>query len=221
MRNFLDHQEGAGVLTQPRSSRRRRVRGFTIVELMVTIALLSLLMAVAAPSLFAWVRNAKIRTVAEGLQNGLRVAQNESLRRSRQVVFSLTDSKLGPTATAADAKADGNHWVIFALPSMGADDSSDGFVEAGVLTDVASGVKISGPGAICFNSVGRLIANEAQTLTDVTGGETCAIDTPRTYNISLDSDADRKMRVIVSPGGQVRMCDPNKDITKFSDGCPP
>jgi prepilin-type N-terminal cleavage/methylation domain-containing protein len=43
----MAHPEGAGVL---KPEGRARVRGFTLVELVVTIALLSLLLGLAAPA---------------------------------------------------------------------------------------------------------------------------------------------------------------------------
>jgi type IV fimbrial biogenesis protein FimT len=199
----------------------RTVRaGFTLIEMMVVIVLMSLLMALAMPSMMEWIRNGKVRTVGESLQNGLRLAQTEGLRRSRQVVFSLTDSK--PTADSTDitAQQDGANWAIHALPSMSAGEAGQ-FVEAGVLTDVASGVQITGPASICFNSVGRLVPNSTSTLTGITGGSTCAVDSPPVYDIRAEG-ATRRLRVVVALGGQVRMCDPDKTLSAtHPDGCAP
>ena len=103
LRVGMDHEAGTGVLAKcssaPAASRVHR--GFTLIELMVTITLMGLLLALAAPAMLSWIRNSKIRTTAEGLQSGLRQAQAEALRRSRQVSFSLTDSK--PTAAHSGA----------------------------------------------------------------------------------------------------------------------
>ena len=49
-------------------------RGFSLVELMVTVAVLSLLMTLAVPSFNEWIQNGRIRTAAESIQNGLQVA---------------------------------------------------------------------------------------------------------------------------------------------------
>ena len=72
-------------------------RGFTLIEMAVTLAIFALLVAMAVPSMSRWVSNNKVRAAADALQNALRTAQVESLRRSRQVVFSLT--------TSADARS--------------------------------------------------------------------------------------------------------------------
>lgn len=202
-----------------RNTARHRSLGFTLIELMVTVTLLAILMMLAAPSMMEWVRNSKVRAVSEALQNGLREAQSESLRRSRQVVFALTDNK--PTDSSAfTAKTDGNHWTVRALPSMA--DESSAFVSSGILTDVGAGVTITGPAVVCFNSVGRLVPNSTSAFSTLTGGATCSVDAtdPPTYVVELDG-ADRPLRVLVTLGGQVRMCDPKKTMSNaHPDGCP-
>lgn len=192
----------------------RRLTGFTLIELMVAITLLALLMALSFPSMSAWIRNNKIRTVSDSLQNGLRLAQTEALRRSRQVVFSLTDSTAPETSLTA--AANGSNWSINAVKLLSADGPA-AFIEKGVLTSVGSGVQITGPAAICFNSIGRLVANSA---TGVTGGNCATVSATQVYDITLP-DADRPLRVLVALGGQVRMCDPARTLSASQpDGCP-
>jgi len=183
---------------------------------MVTITLAAILLAVAMPMLTTWTRNVKVRAVADALQNGLRQAQNEALRRSRQMVFSLTNS--ADPSTSLTAVANGSNWSINIAKS--AMDSGSVYVESGILSDVNSNVEITGPAAVCFNSVGRLVANSA---TDISGAD-CDLPTttpPVTvYDIKM-TDADRPLRVLVTLGGQVRMCDPAKTLsTSNPDGCP-
>lgn len=206
----LGDQKGAGML---KPTRRASVEGFSLIELMVTITLFAILVGLSLPSMSAWIRNNKIRTVADSLQNGLRTAQTESLRRSRQVVFSLTNSTAPETSLTA--VANGSNWSINAVKLL-TDDSTALFIEKGVLTAVGSGVEITGPAALCFSSIGRLVAN---TNTGVTNGNCAAITGPQSYNVSLP-DADRPLRVMVTLGGQVRLCDPARSQATQPDGCP-
>lgn len=190
--------------------------GFTLIEMMVTITLAAILLALAMPSLITWTRNVKVRTVADSLQNGLREAQTEALRRSRQVAFSLTNS--ANPASSLTAVANGSNWSINIVKS--AIDASNVYIESGVLADVGSGVQITGPVAACFNSVGRLVANSDTGIS----GATCTLPTStppvQTYNVTT-SGADRPLRVLVALGGQVRMCDPAKSLSASNpDGCP-
>lgn len=85
-----------------------------------------------------------------------------------------------------------------------------------MLTNAGSGVRIGGPAAICFNPLGRLVANSATGVT----GATCSLSAAPTYDVSMTS-ADRPLRVVVSLGGQVHLCDPAKaQSSSTPDGCP-
>jgi type IV fimbrial biogenesis protein FimT len=192
--------------------------GFTLLEVMVTLTIFAILVALAAPAMNRWISNVKVRSTADALQNGLRMAQAESVRRSRQTVFSLTNS---PTPqNSLTAVANGSYWSINTIPSMTDGTEAGQFIEAGTLTTTTAGVLITGPAAICFNSMGRLVANST---TGVTGAN-CALPgaTPpvQSYQITLPS-ADRSLRVDVALGGQVHMCDPGKTLSSINpDGCP-
>jgi type IV fimbrial biogenesis protein FimT len=60
---------------KPHAQPLLRQRGFSLVEVVVTIALLALLLGLAAPAFGTWTRNAQVRTVSDSLQTGLRFAQ--------------------------------------------------------------------------------------------------------------------------------------------------
>jgi type IV fimbrial biogenesis protein FimT len=189
--------------------------GFTLIELSVTLVVMAILMALAMPSLFAWIANTRVRTVSDALQNGLRQAQAEAVRRSRTAVFSLTNDTTPKTSLTA--VANGRNWSINFVASSTLDTSGVAtFVEAGVLTVAGANVSISGPAAVCFNPLGRLVANSSTGVT----GATCNLSSTPTYNITMTS-ADRPLRVVVSLGGQVHMCDPAKTLSSSTpDGCP-
>jgi len=192
---------------------RRQAGGFTHVEMMVAITLLAILLAMAMPSFATWVRNAQVRTVGDALQNGLRLAQAEAVRRHRQVVFFRTDQTACTTAITADSN--GAFWAVRTVPLVAGDAVEA--VQCGVLSDVAAGVTIAGPAAVCFNSGGRQVANAAPG-----GGEACVLPPSGTSSFDLSStNADRPLRVLVALGGSVRMCDPAKALTSSTpDGCP-
>jgi type IV fimbrial biogenesis protein FimT len=182
-----------------------RCSGFTLIELVVAIAIFSILAALAVPAMRTWVANAKVRAVADALQNGIRLAQVESLRRSRQVVFSLTNSTA--PATSLTAAANGAYWALNFVPAMTDGSETVTFIQSGSLAANTANVSVTGPAEICFNSVGRLVGN---TSTGVAGGS-CTLPTTGTpptqnYVVSL-TNADRKLQVEVGLGGQVHLCD--------------
>jgi type IV fimbrial biogenesis protein FimT len=190
-------------------NRRASASGFTLIEAAVTMSIFAIIVALGIPSMKTWIANTKVRAVTDSLQNGLRVAQAESLRRSRQVVFSMTNNA-APQAIPVGAVANGNSWAIYTLPSMTDGTEVPDFIQSGVLSSASANVLINsnGAAAICFNSVGRMVANASANLTAVTGGPICgAPPAVQTFTVSL-AGADRPLQVQVGLGGQVHMCDP-------------
>lgn len=201
-----------------RDQQRHGAAGFTLIELMVTISVLAVMLGIAAPLLIDFVRNNKVRAVAGTLQNGLRTAQAEAVRRSQQVVFVLTNATPSGNTPVA-ATADGKYWAAYTVVPDGSAETM-ALLDTGVVNDVGSGVAITGPAVLCFSSLGRLNANDAPGI----GSAKCVLPTGgpvQPYDVAL-TQATRNLRVLVNVGGQIRTCDPNKtfDATSAPDGCP-
>ncbi|MET3393117.1 type IV fimbrial biogenesis protein FimT [Variovorax sp. 1140] len=202
-----------------------RSAGFTLVEMIVVVAIMALLAALATPSMLGWVRNNKIRTVSDSLQNALRQAQTEATRRNRQVVFSLTDDTPTVKSPSYTAKASGRNWAISTVTPTDSDQTG-AFVEAGILSDASSNVVISGPNisgtgavptAICFGSIGRVVLNGTP---GPTKADCKAAAVWFDIAMSDTKTGDRPLRVTVAVGGQVRMCDPARTLSASQpDGC--
>jgi type IV fimbrial biogenesis protein FimT len=62
-------------------------KGLTLIELMVTIAILVLSILLAAPSFSEYLNNRKIRNVAESLSYGMVKAESEAVTSTRQTEF--------------------------------------------------------------------------------------------------------------------------------------
>jgi len=202
------------------------VAGFTMIEMMVTILIFSILVTLGVPTFRTWISNVKVRSVADALQNGVRVAQTESLRRSRQIVFSLTNNTPMQSGayTPISATANGSYWSVNIIPAMtdgtdAAANSALGYVQGGVLGAVTSSVAVTGPAEICFNSAGRLVANATTGIPP--GNCTLPVNNPPmwTYNVSV-AGADHPLQVQVTLGGKVRLCDPSQTLSSTNTyGC--
>ncbi|MEN3113151.1 GspH/FimT family pseudopilin [Uliginosibacterium paludis] len=191
---------------------RSAARGFTLIEMMVTITVMTILALLAMPGMTAWVANNRVRTVAEAMQNALRQAQGEAVKRSRQTVFALTAQTPAASATPS---ANGGNWYLQTLPLSGSDDGTAGSFLRGEKVATTQSVTITGASLLCFNSLGRLVSNTSTGL-----GASCTAPTSYTaYNLTA-SGADRPLRVEVYLGGKVRMCDPAKTLSSSNpDGC--
>ncbi len=200
---------------RPPATGRHRVRGFTLVELLTTFVVLGTLVSMALPSFSVWIGNAQVRTVAESLANGIRLAQAEAVRRNRQVVLTFTN---GLPRLDVPATAGGRNWSMQTVQQFAAGDSE--FVQGGAFADIASAVSIDSLGApvtaLCFNSNGRLVVNAAPG----PAGSSC-LAASASFEINR-ANADRRLRVRVGVGGQIRMCDPNRPLLSAAspDGCP-
>jgi type IV fimbrial biogenesis protein FimT len=82
-------------------------RGFTLIEMVVVVAIVGILVGLGASSYSAWIANSRIRTAAETLASGLSAARNEAIKRNRLVRFHLV-SDLGAGCTLSSS---GTSWV--------------------------------------------------------------------------------------------------------------
>ena len=75
-----------------------RAAGFTLVELMIGIAIAALLVVLAIPSYQVWVADAQIRNAAESIADGMRYAQSQAIARNSTIEF-IIDPTTGTVPT--------------------------------------------------------------------------------------------------------------------------
>lgn len=188
----------------------RRCAGFTVVELMVGVALVAIILVYAVPSFSVAMQNRQIRTAAESIQNGLIAARTEALRRNRPVKFSMTGStgwQVGCETPVATVDADGLEECPAVLQTRSAQESSVNAVLTTGETVASSGAAAASPifdGSITFTQLGRVSSTSVSPgnlanyrLTNPAGGACAA-----------GGGEMRCLSVVVSVGGLVRMCDP-------------
>ena len=80
---------------RPVSIGRRKVDGFTIIEIMVAVVILSILMALGIPTMSKWLSGSRAQTVAEFYAEGLKLARSEALKRNAVSRLSLIENSNG------------------------------------------------------------------------------------------------------------------------------
>jgi type IV fimbrial biogenesis protein FimT len=197
---------------------RQAERGVNLVELMVTLSVFAFLVAMAGPSFGTWLQNSRIRNTAESLLAGLQLAKAEAVARNARVRFQLTstlDSSCVLTTSAAN-------WVVNVDPDANTDevagkcdatpdeDDAPRILQARPASDGSgnSVVDATVP-SVVFNGLGRLTTPAmAIDITNPAGGDCAA-----------DGGEMTCLRVLVTPGGQLRMCNPLFDAATDPQGC--
>lgn len=188
----------------------RLMRGFTIIELMITLTLLSILLAFALPSFSAFIRDSQIRTAASAIENGLQLARAEAVRRNDEVQFNL----LGTLNSAA--VAGGTDWSVVAsdpaTPTVfdqavqtRRESSASTVARVGVADVVSAAAAAAGaglPDTIVFTGLGRISAATPTRQIDITGAA-----------------GSRRLSVQLTPGGEIRLCDPAVSLATNPQGC--
>jgi type IV fimbrial biogenesis protein FimT len=157
--------------------------GFSLLELMVGIAILAVLAGLAAPSFKALIINAQIRTAAQALHDGLKTARVEAIRRNERVTFT---------------KAAGSSWAV-AVDSnaqvVQSRVSGEGSAAAVVTVIPAAGT------VVAFDSLGRVVPPAAGvTITQLD------ISVPASV---LPAASAKNLRIAINSGGGIRLCNPN------------
>lgn len=67
-----------------------RMHGFTLIELMITLAIAAILMMVAVPSFIAFQRNAELTSAANTMLGALNTARTEAMKRNRNAIMAPT-----------------------------------------------------------------------------------------------------------------------------------
>jgi len=188
----------------------KRSHGFTLIEMMITLAVMALLFMIGLPSLNTWLQNTQLRTSAESIQAGLQFARAESLRRNVPVRFQVVNT-LTPACVLFDK---GTSWVVsLADPTAACGAAVDDTAAPQILQKVsgaegspnAAVAAINGapPGVpattLVFTGLGRVIGVLPITQIDITNpsGGACQPAGPM-----------RCLRITIASGGNMRMCDP-------------
>ncbi len=191
----------------------RRDRGFTLIEILVSLVIIALMVLVSLPSMTTYLQNSKIGTAAQAYATGMQVARTEAIRRNLPVEFVLTDTDVAVAniENVAVPSANGGNWLVRVFnPTNSAFDlieKKSALEGSGQTAGSTPAVSVAGTaqvptaafgGIVAFNGFGGI--NSASEIwldiNNLTGGACFPAGTMRC------------LRVRVTPGGQVRACDP-------------
>lgn len=170
-------------------ARARQSNGFTLIELMVAVAVFAILISVGLPTFRQMLKNYQVRVAAESVANGLQRARAEAVARNAPVQFVLGSgsswtvdyvTKPVPTDPPIDTRSSG--------------EGSANVAVAAVQTDLSTAAT-----TVTFNNLGQ-VTNAATALARVTFDATA-------------SGGNQTLRVMIGAGGNARVCDPSLPST--------
>jgi type IV fimbrial biogenesis protein FimT len=189
---MLDHEKRRYVLS---AFHKARHHGFSLIELMIGIAIFSITLTFGVSSYRTWVQNTQIRNAAESIQNGIQRARAEAVKRNANVAFALGVNSswqisLVSDGSVIDSRSSGEgskNVTVSALDKDGND---------------ATTITLSNLGAIVAN------ADASESLAEVDLDSSV-----------LDPADSRDLRITIGLGGIVRMCDPNLAAGSSPSAC--
>lgn len=147
--------------------------GFTLIELIVGVAILAVLTSLALPAFRSMMRNTEVRNAAASIQNGLQIARAEAVKRNANVSFVMgLDSSWFVTTNALDPAA--------TIENRSSKEGS---------SSVTIQVTPIGANTVTFNSLG----NTFNPLTQITRVDLSSMGADRDLRVVVDLGGSTKM----------------------------
>jgi type IV fimbrial biogenesis protein FimT len=164
-------------------------RGFTLLELIVALTITGMLLTLGMPSFTTFLRNSEVRSTAESISNGLRLARSEATRLNQPVSFTL--------AGGTDPS-----WSINVFNPVSGTLTQPPIQQYSRFEVGHSSQVVNTPGnavAVTFNGLGRIISPSP-------------IATPNLQQIDVSSLVNgeaKSLRVYADDVHGIRLCDPD------------
>lgn len=145
-------------LTNMRRGTRGKLlyKGFSLVELMVTVAIVAILAGVAAPAMQGMIIQSRLSGQTNDLVSAIQFARGEAIKRNQPVRLCRTENSGAAVCSGAGRW---ENWVVL--------NSNDTVLRQGSVGDSLRLSSTLGNGTLTFapNGISNIIANVADTLT--------------------------------------------------------
>lgn len=186
---------------------RLRPGGFTLIELMVTIALVAILAALAAPSIGGFVSRSAMRGISTDFSLALQRTRLEAVNRNMCASICMSTTAGTATPKCVDSGEDwGRGWIVFLNPTCNAAiDTDDPAAADIVLTRDSSGsrytltnhesnedlqaITFTSRGATSLPTSGFSLVDSAASSSDADFNRTICLDSLGRVR-TLESDSD-------------------------------
>lgn len=176
---------------------RRSSSGFTLIELMITLAIAAILLMVAVPNLSAYRRNAELTSAANTFMASLNTARSEAMKRGRNAM-------VVPTNNGSNWN-DG--WVVFVDidRSQNYNESTDTVVASQAA--LPAGINITGVNSAAGGTPYVMFDASGYSRLKAGGFGALSLSMARTEG-TVAEQLDQTRRIIIASTGRVRICKP-------------
>lgn len=144
-------------LPRARAGRPRPAPGLTLVELVVTLAVVVVMAAMAVPSMSDFLENHQVAATKTAMSGAVSLARSEAVKRGRSVI-------LQPLGDGPSGNEYVNGWeVVVDEDGNGSADSNEARVRRSA--QVQDKLRTGGPRSVVFLASGAVAGNQAQVFT--------------------------------------------------------
>ncbi len=169
----------------------KKANGFTLIELMVTIAIAAILLGVGVPSFTNMIVGNRLATQTNELISGINLARSEAVKRNRTVNFCRAADA---NATVCAGAGTWEHWIILAgannVVRRGAINRFSNTL--GVTSTLPGGNLLLGPDGLARTTGGALANGQSITV--------CATNGPAQNNRRIDLGAGSRVTTVAFGG---------------------
>ena len=188
--------------------------GFTLMELMVTIAVAGVLLAAATPNLRTFLQNNRLSSAANDMLRSFQIARSEAIKRQQNVVVCASANPTDANPTCSYGAFSG--WIVFQDSNFNwSVDAGEPILERHALLDSSITVKVDNDGIESYASTGFASPGGVRTptrnilLCDMRGNQVIGVNSVERAVLVADTGRVRVSRVandVNTAAGQTGAC---------------
>jgi type IV fimbrial biogenesis protein FimT len=191
------------------------VKGFTMIELMVTLSVAAILITLVVPNMREFIRNNRLTSAANDALRGIQQARSEAVKRQQgNVVMCATADAEAADAAITCSYGDFTGWFVFSdLNNNGQRDGAEAVILKSAAHPAVT-VQSDNGGIFCFMPTGFEDVNcggNAKTQNIVLCDQ---------RGITAIGNRSTARALLITPTGRARVTSTNAEIVATGIGCP-